>query len=79
VPGNPGQGTLPAILYSPQSDTIQGVFRNITPELLRLGSTAADSRFVTIPNATHFLFLDRPEHGRTAMLKEIDGFLSKIK
>jgi pimeloyl-ACP methyl ester carboxylesterase len=41
--------------------------------------TAADSRFVTIPDGTHFLFLDRPEHGRTAMLKEIEGFLSKIK
>jgi pimeloyl-ACP methyl ester carboxylesterase len=49
-------------------------------EAIRRGiSTTGNSRFVTIPNATHFLFLDRPEHGRTAMLKEIDGFLSKIE
>jgi pimeloyl-ACP methyl ester carboxylesterase/quercetin dioxygenase-like cupin family protein len=39
---------------------------------------AAGSRFVTIPGGTHFLFLDRPEHGRTQMLHEIRAFLSTI-
>jgi pimeloyl-ACP methyl ester carboxylesterase len=36
---------------------------------------AASSKFVTIPDATHFVFLDRPERGRTQMLKEIREFL----
>jgi pimeloyl-ACP methyl ester carboxylesterase len=52
-------------------EDLEAIRREIPP--------AADSQFVTIPDGTHFLFLDRPEHGRTAMLKEIDRFLSKIK
>ncbi|HXH07214.1 MAG TPA: alpha/beta fold hydrolase [Vicinamibacterales bacterium] len=32
-------------------------------------------RTVTIPGATHFLFLDRPERGRQACLREIMSFL----
>jgi pimeloyl-ACP methyl ester carboxylesterase len=38
----------------------------------------ANSQFVTIPDGTHFLFLDRPEHGRTEMLRQIKEFLSRI-
>jgi pimeloyl-ACP methyl ester carboxylesterase len=34
----------------------------------------ANSKFVTIPDGTHFLFLDRPEHGRTQMLQHIREF-----
>jgi pimeloyl-ACP methyl ester carboxylesterase len=41
-------------------------------------ATAANSKFVTIPDATHFVFLDRPERGRTQMLKEIRAFLPII-
>jgi alpha-beta hydrolase superfamily lysophospholipase len=41
-------------------------------------ATTAKSRFVTIPDGTHFLFLDRPEHGRKEMLKEIREFTVKI-
>jgi len=37
-----------------------------------------DSKFVTIPDGTHFLFLDRPEHGRTELLKEIHEFTFRI-
>lgn len=36
------------------------------------------SRFVTIPDGTHFLFLDRPEHGRIQMLREIHEFLTRV-
>jgi pimeloyl-ACP methyl ester carboxylesterase len=36
------------------------------------------SRFVTLPDGTHFLFLDRPEHGRTQMLREINEFLLPV-
>ena len=35
-----------------------------------------NSKFVTITDGTHFLFLDRPEHGRIEMLKEIQEFIS---
>jgi pimeloyl-ACP methyl ester carboxylesterase len=41
-------------------------------------ATLADSKFVTIPDGTHFLFLDRPEHGRKEMLKEIQEFTAKM-
>jgi pimeloyl-ACP methyl ester carboxylesterase len=30
---------------------------------------------VVIPNATHFVHLDRPEHGRDILLNEITAFL----
>jgi pimeloyl-ACP methyl ester carboxylesterase len=35
------------------------------------------ARVVLIPNATHFVHLDRPEHGRQLLLNEIgsDGFV----
>jgi pimeloyl-ACP methyl ester carboxylesterase len=32
-------------------------------------------KVVVIANATHFVFLDRPEHGRTEFLNEITTFL----
>jgi pimeloyl-ACP methyl ester carboxylesterase len=41
-------------------------------------ATVADSKFVTITDGTHFLFLDRPEHGRTEMLKELQEFTATI-
>ena len=42
-----------------------------------LGATRA-SKFATIPNGTHFLFLDRPGHGRDEMLKQIQEFTAAI-
>ena len=42
-------------------------------------STRAHSTFVTIPDGTHFLFLDRPEHGRTEMLRHIMEFLKSVR
>jgi pimeloyl-ACP methyl ester carboxylesterase len=41
-------------------------------------ASAASSKFVTIPEATHFVFLDRPERGRTQMLREIREFVAVI-
>jgi pimeloyl-ACP methyl ester carboxylesterase len=32
-------------------------------------------RIVTLPQATHFVFLDRPDRGRNQLLAEIDAFL----
>lgn len=37
-----------------------------------------NSKFVTIPDATHFVFLDRPERGRTQMLDEIRDFIRAL-
>lgn len=37
---------------------------------------AAGARVVTLPGATHHLFLDRPERGRDALLREVLTFLS---
>jgi pimeloyl-ACP methyl ester carboxylesterase len=34
-------------------------------------------QFTVIPNATHFVFLDRPEHGRQKFLEEVITFLKK--
>jgi len=42
-----------------------------------LGATRA-SKFATIPNGTHFLFLDRPGHGEDEMLKQIQEFTAAI-
>ena len=39
-----------------------------------LGSRA-QSRFVTIPDATHYLLLDRPERGRRQFVEETLRFL----
>lgn len=36
---------------------------------------ASISKFVVIPNATHFVFLDRAEHGRQLLLDEIMSFV----
>jgi pimeloyl-ACP methyl ester carboxylesterase len=36
------------------------------------------SKFATIADGTHFLFLDRPEHGRSEMLKQIQEFTAAI-
>jgi pimeloyl-ACP methyl ester carboxylesterase len=35
------------------------------------------ARVVVIPNATHFVFLDRPERGRKQFLDEVTAFLSR--
>jgi pimeloyl-ACP methyl ester carboxylesterase len=37
---------------------------------------AARVRTVVIPNATHFVHLDRPEHGQREFLQEVLAFLS---
>jgi pimeloyl-ACP methyl ester carboxylesterase len=34
-------------------------------------------RVVVIPDATHFVFLDRPEHGRTQFMGAVTEFLAK--
>ena len=34
-------------------------------------------KVVVFPNATHFIFLDRPEHGRTQLLDELSTFLAQ--
>jgi pimeloyl-ACP methyl ester carboxylesterase len=34
-------------------------------------------KVVVIPNATHFVFLDRTEHGRKQFLQEVTAFLAK--
>jgi pimeloyl-ACP methyl ester carboxylesterase len=36
---------------------------------------APSVKIVVIPNATHFVFLDRPEHGRQLLLNEITSFI----
>jgi pimeloyl-ACP methyl ester carboxylesterase len=41
-------------------------------------SAAPDAKFATIPDATHFVFLDRPERGRTLMLQHIREFLGTL-
>jgi pimeloyl-ACP methyl ester carboxylesterase len=41
-------------------------------------TAASASKFVTIADETHFLFLDRPEHGRREMLKQIQQFIGTI-
>ncbi|HEV2480273.1 MAG TPA: hypothetical protein VGS79_11435 [Puia sp.] len=33
---------------------------------------------LTLPNATHFVFLDRPDHGREALLSAIDTFIPRL-
>ena len=38
---------------------------------------AAKVKVVVIPNATHFVHLDRPKHGRNTLLSEIEAFVSK--
>lgn len=47
-------------------------------EAIRHDLLAPDSKLLTIPDGTHFLFLDRPEHGRTQMLNEIHEFTTRI-
>lgn len=34
-------------------------------------------RVVVIPNATHFVHLDRPQHGREMLIEELGTFLVK--
>jgi pimeloyl-ACP methyl ester carboxylesterase len=41
-------------------------------------TAAGVSKFATIADGTHFLFLDRPEHGRREMLKLIQEFVAAI-
>lgn len=37
---------------------------------------ARSTRILTIPDATHFVHLDRPQHGRDLLLRELVSFLS---
>ena len=37
---------------------------------------AANVRIVTIPDATHYVHLDRPEHGRDRLMSELIGFFA---
>ena len=41
----------------------------------RDAARARSMRVVTIPDATHFVHLDRPQHGRNRLLLELDAFL----
>jgi pimeloyl-ACP methyl ester carboxylesterase len=45
--------------------------------LARELTKAADVRTVTIPGATHFVHLDRPDKGRDAFVSEVRDFLAK--
>lgn len=40
---------------------------------------AAQSRFITLQDATHFVFLDRPERGRKEMMRHLDEFCSQFR
>lgn len=44
-------------------------------EMLRRHLTHAPARLVSIQGATHFVHLDRPEHGRARLLDELRAFL----
>lgn len=44
--------------------------------LVRHLDRAAAVELVTIPDATHFAHLDRPEHGRAQFLREVSAFLA---
>ncbi len=37
---------------------------------------ARSTRIVTIEDATHFVHLDRPQHGRDLLLHELESFLA---
>lgn len=37
----------------------------------------APVKVVVIPNAIHFLYLDRPEHGKSQLLEEVVRFLQQ--
>jgi pimeloyl-ACP methyl ester carboxylesterase len=47
-------------------------------EAIKQDVSKRDAKFLTIPDGTHFLFLHRPEHGRTELLKEIREFTKRI-
>ncbi len=42
-------------------------------------TNAPRTKFVIIPNATHFVFIDRPERGRSRLIQEITSFLQTAK
>ena len=44
--------------------------------LAQAATHSPNVKTVFLPNATHFVHLDRPEHGRTQLLNEISSFLS---
>jgi pimeloyl-ACP methyl ester carboxylesterase len=47
-------------------------------DALRRDLTNAPSvRTVTIPGGTHYLFLDRPDHGRAQLISELITFLKE--
>jgi pimeloyl-ACP methyl ester carboxylesterase len=46
-------------------------------EKLKQDLVHASVRVVVIPNATHFVHLDKPEHGKNVLLKELVTFLAK--
>ena len=45
-------------------------------EKLKEDFVHAPVRILVVPNATHFVHLDRPEHGRRLVLQEIVSFLN---
>ena len=47
-------------------------------EMLRRHLSHAPARFVSIPDATHFVHLDRPEHGRARLLDELRAFVRTL-
>ena len=44
--------------------------------LAEAATRSPNVRTVVLPNATHFVHLDHPEHGRTRLLDEVSSFLS---
>ena len=47
-------------------------------EMLGRHLVHARARLVTIPDATHFVHLDRPERGRARLLEELQAFLAEL-
>ncbi len=47
-------------------------------DMLRRHLVHARARLVTIPEATHFVHLDRPERGRARLLEELHAFLTEL-
>jgi pimeloyl-ACP methyl ester carboxylesterase len=45
-------------------------------DALKRDLTNAPAQFISIPDATHFVFLDRPDHGRTQFMKALLQFLA---
>jgi pimeloyl-ACP methyl ester carboxylesterase len=68
--------TCPALVVRSGND-----FWSRPEDLELLGRHLVHSRakFVTLPDATHFVHLDRPEHGRARLIEELLTFVSSLQ